>query len=531
MRARAASWFAAAVMLAACQPARAEGPAGPPADPPVAAEARSLDVNEFRVSGVTRLPTLEVEKVLTPFLGPGRSLEDVERARAALEKAYSSRGYQAVTVAIPRQTVRNGVVSLEVTEGRVVRLRVQGAEWFSPFDVKDMAPSMAVGSVPNFDEVVQDIVALNQIPDRRVTPSLRAGTLPGTIVADLNVEDRLPLHGSLELNDRYSAYTTPVRLNGAVRYDNLWQAGHSLALAFQVAPGSLKESLVLSLSYLARFPRVSWLTLSATGILQNSNVSTLGSVAVAGKGWVVATNASFTLPSTSSWFQSLSAGLAYKRFLEDVAGQQTPIGYLPVNAGYTASWQEPEWRMQASASTVFNVATWSSSPTEFDAKRYGATASFMSFRGDGSRTDVLPLGFEVGEKILGQYSPGPLIGPEQLAIGGIDTVRGYLEAQALGDFGLDGQFEVRSPMLFRGSGNLAFDGLQLLAFLDLGFVGIHKPLPEQQQDFFLWSAGAGGRFRALGHAGGALEVGVPFRTVGTTEKFHPRIHFKVWGEF
>jgi hemolysin activation/secretion protein len=492
---------------------------------------RMLDVNEFRVLGVTRLTMLELEATLAPFLGPGRTLEDVERARAALEKAYSSRGYQAVAVTIPKQTVRGGVVTLEVTEGKVVRLRVQGAEWYSPLDVKRMAPSMAEGSVPNFDAVVQDIVELNQLPDRRVTPSLRAGTEPGTIVAELNVDDRLPLHGSLELNDRYSANTTPLRLNGSLRYDNLWQAGHTLNASFQVAPGNLGESLVLSFSYLARFPRLSWFTLSASAIIQNSDVSTLGATAVAGKGWVASVNSSFTLPSTPTLFQSLSAGLSYKNFLETIADRQTPISYWPVNAGYSAGWMEEAWRMQASASTVFNLGMASAAPADFDAKRYGASPSFISFRADGSRTDILAGGFEIGEKVVGQYCPTPLVGPEQFAVGGVDSVRGYLEAQALGDYGVSSQLEARSPWLFKGPGSGGFEGLQLVAFLDLGVAGIHNPLPEQQQEFFLWGAGGGGRFRALGHAGGAIEVGVPFRTVGTTEQYQPRIYFKVWGEF
>jgi hemolysin activation/secretion protein len=525
--------LAAALMLAACPPARAEDPAAPPTVEPTTAPAvpRTIDVTEYRVKGVTRLTTIDVELTLAPFLGPGRALEDVERARAALEKAYASRGFQAVTVAIPQQTVRGGVVLLEVTEGKVVRLRVRGADWFAPSDIKNMAPSLAEGSVPNFDRIVEDIVALNQIPDRRVTPSLQAGTVPGTIVAALEVEDRMPLHGSLDLNNRYSALTTPLRLNGGVRYENLWQAGHSLAFAFQTAPGDFGESLVLSLSYLARFPRTSWLSLSATGVIQNSNVSTLGALAVAGKGWTVGARASFTLPSTPGWFQSITTGIDYKYFLEQVDVQETPIGYLPVSAVYAASWMEDAWRMQVTASTVFDIGDWSSSPDAFDAKRYGASGSFIYFRGEGSRTDILPLDFELSERILGQYSPVPLIGPEQFAVGGVDSVRGYLEAQALGDYGVDGQFEVRSPPLFRAGGKHGFGGLQLLAFVDLAFVGIHKPLPEQKQDFFLVGAGGGGTVRAFGVAGGALEVGVPFVTVGDTQQFTPRIHFRVWGEF
>jgi hemolysin activation/secretion protein len=90
--------------------------------------------------------------------------------------------------------------------------------------------------VPDFNAVTKDIVGLNQWPDRRVTPALRACVTPGTVDVDLNVEDKAPFHGSLELNNRRSPNTTGSRLIGTARYDNLWQLGHSFSFTYQVAP-------------------------------------------------------------------------------------------------------------------------------------------------------------------------------------------------------------------------------------------------------------------------------------------------------
>ena len=53
---------------------------------------------------------------------------------------------------------------------------------------------------------------------------------------DLNVKDKLPLHGSAELNNRASADTKPLRVNASLSYDNLWQLGHSVGASFQRAP-------------------------------------------------------------------------------------------------------------------------------------------------------------------------------------------------------------------------------------------------------------------------------------------------------
>ncbi|MGH8551373.1 MAG: POTRA domain-containing protein, partial [Methylococcales bacterium] len=60
-----------------------------------------------------------VERSVYPFLGQGKSIDDVDKARQSLETAYRSGGYATVLVDIPEQNVVNGVVYLNVTEGQV----------------------------------------------------------------------------------------------------------------------------------------------------------------------------------------------------------------------------------------------------------------------------------------------------------------------------------------------------------------------------------------------------------------------------
>ena len=89
-------------------------------------------------------------------------------------------------------------------------------------------------------------MALNQLADRKVTPSLRTGLVPGTVDIDLEVQDTFPLHGSVELNNRYSPDTTQLRVNGAISYNNLWQSGDSAGFSFKLAPERLADAKVFS---------------------------------------------------------------------------------------------------------------------------------------------------------------------------------------------------------------------------------------------------------------------------------------------
>src|SRR5262249_49756563 len=156
----------------------------------------------YRVEGAEALPQIEIEEAVYPFLGPNRSEADVEKARAALEKAYHEKGLQTVSVSVPPQNALRGFVVLKVTENKVGQLRGKGSRYFDLDRIKETAPSLQKGTLPNFKEVTKDIVTLNRWPDRRVTPALRAGVTPGTVDVDLNVEDTYPLHGSFEVNNR-----------------------------------------------------------------------------------------------------------------------------------------------------------------------------------------------------------------------------------------------------------------------------------------------------------------------------------------
>lgn len=93
---------------------------------------------------------------------------------------------------------------------------------------------------------------------------------------ELTVKDKFPLHGSVELNNRYSANTTPLRLDAAVSYGNLWQRGHTVGGAFQIAPQRISDALIYSGYYILPAPSIDWLSLMFSAIRQNSEVSTLG---------------------------------------------------------------------------------------------------------------------------------------------------------------------------------------------------------------------------------------------------------------
>jgi hemolysin activation/secretion protein len=539
--AKAASGGTAANVAGSAAP-----PAGAPEQKPAAAQR--FDIDDFAVEGADTLPQIEIEEAIYPFLGPNRSADDVEKARAALEKAYHDKGYQTVSVSVPQQNAQAKVISLKVTELKVGRLRVKNSRYFDLNKITDKAASLKEGTVPNFTDVTKDIVALNQWPDRRVTPALRAGITPGTVDVDLNVEDKVPLHASVEFNNRQSPNTTAPRITSTVHYDNLWQRGDSFSFSYQVAPQRPSDAEVFSGSYLARIEDVDWLSVLVYAVKSSSDVATVGGTNIVGPGQILGSRAVITLPTRENFFHTLSVGLDYKHFDQTVKlggdGFASPVTYYPVVASYGATFQNEKFTTQLNAAVTYNLRPLSSSPTDFDNKRFDASASFIHLNADLSHTQELPEGIQLYGKIQGQVADGPLVSSEQFSVGGLDTVRGYLESEVLGDNGIVGNIELRSPnvgdMLQKemkdetGQGAprfVTFNEWRFFGFADAGTVTVLRPLPEQQSKFDVWSYGIGTRFKFLEYLNGTVIYSVPMISQTVTEARNPRVNFRIWGEF
>ena len=489
-------------------------------------EVNYFDILEFQVQGNTKLTSEQIESAVYPLMGEKKTIQDVEKARESLEKTYHDNGYLTVLVDIPEQEVNNKIVKLNVTEGKVSRLRIKDSNYFSLGRIKALAPSVKEGEVPHFPTLQKDMTRLNRTADKRVTPVLKAGKTFGTVDVDLKVEDSLPLHASLELNDRFSQDTTRPRLGGTLKYDNLWQREHSLGLSFLISPENTDEVQVLSANYLMRFDDTDML-LAMYGVSSKSNVATVGGINILGDGTILGIRLIKPLPSLDNFYHSVSLGFDYKSFGQKIVFgnvSDAPVTYLPLTANYTATWQESKNITQLNTDVLLGIRGLVADESEFADRRDGAKPNFFVAKAELQRTQALPKDFEGFITLDAQYSGSPLIANEQYLAGGLDTVRGYLESEVSGDRAIHSTLELRSPPLFK---NISWiKDFKLFAFYDIARLNTIDADPAT-----LAGTGLGMRVKAARGINLNLDFAVPLKDAFVTDKGDFRSHIRFWYEF
>jgi hemolysin activation/secretion protein len=505
-----------------------------------AAPAPTFDLLEFEVEGNTVLDATTVEHALLPHMGPGRSIADVEAARSALERAFQEAGWLTVLVDLPEQPVLDGVVRLVVTEGRVGRLRVTGSRYYDQGRIRAVANEVAEGRVPNFNTLQNQLAELNRTPLRQVQPVLRQGAEPGTVEVELKVADQSPLSFSAELNNRHAADTKPLRLVAGLRWDNLLQREHSVALTAITAPQAPEQSRVLVASYTVPEPAErSW---TATLVASDSRLEPLGAGTVIGRGLTLGLRRSWSHYTPDS-AHTLVAGADYKnlseRFLVGDAEISTPLRYLPLQLQHSGQWQHGsgDWTTLTSTFTFAlsqvlerrvdcpgNVGP----VDQFACRRQGADGGFAWLRLDARHNLRLPLG-SLALRLGGQLATQPLVGGEQYSLGGAETVRGYYEGEAVGDLAALAAAEWRSPNLAAGAtGALAaLSELTLLVFAEAGRTTVLDPLPEQAAHQTLAGSGVGLRLRSGRLLAAELDLAWPLRNARGNPDRDPRWHARL----
>jgi hemolysin activation/secretion protein len=481
---------------------------------PRAVDEVPFDVKDITIGGATVYSAEELRPLTLAVIGKTVHLSDIIAVADAIEGKYRADGYLLTRAFVPAQRVGNGVFHIEIVEGYISAVSVEGSDEDSRARVeKFMAPVLA--SRPLKLAVIEGaLLRANELPGTSAAGLLRASAVePGasdlvvtlasgpattsmlsidnrgsestgrwTIEADTAIRSPFGDNGQIlltgtmnpELRRRWSAqgkYVEPIGSRGA-----------NLSFSFLDShgqPGGSIAGLQLITNTIAAGPRGSYplivtretkLSVDVGFTVESADVQALGA------------------PFSHDEWRVADAALTYEQtgFLRGVSNASLDLSKGLEILG-------------------------ASNPGSSDLSRPGGRPDFVKLSTVVRRTQEIYEGLNLAVVGIGQYAFSPLLLGEQMNYGGAQIGRGYDPASLTGDNGMGGDIELRYDF---HAPSLRLDLIQPYMFYDLAAVWSNLGSIPQNR---LESAGLGVRTVIMQRATVGLELAHTLIPLPTSE--------------
>jgi hemolysin activation/secretion protein len=406
---------------------------------------------------------------------------------------------------------------------------------------------------------LKELNQANSNPDLEINPVLALGQKPGTVDLELSIKDRLPLHASLEWNNQGTPDTPKQRLSGSIQYTNLFNRDQLLTFQTTQTPEDWGQVQVYGLSYVVPL-KSSGQTAVFYGALSQSNsqvpagtISTSGgNVSIPGNATIGGGRYVIPLDTGTKLSQQILLGLDYKHLDKSTASFPGGLGtavvsdrvnYAPLSINDTLVYPDDAGTTKISATAKGYVAGMvpggdkedfggdPSDPINHPGNRHGSTGTFLILQGGLERLQDLPKGSALSLKADGLWARAPLIPAEEYFAGGVDSVRGYLESEALGDNAFHWTLELFSPTIPTVHPDSLKESVQFTVFYDAGYLRTRQALPGQIDHQRLDGAGWGVRLKLTDYFQGRMDFAWAMKDAAITQAGDFFVHFSLKGMF
>ncbi|KPQ40109.1 MAG: Hemolysin activation/secretion protein [Phormidium sp. OSCR] len=478
-----------------------------------AEEIPEIWVREIEVLGNTVFSEAQLAELTAAYEGRSLVFEELINLRTAITDLYVANGYTTSGAFIPPQDVSDGVVQVQVVEGRLDRLTITGVRRLSEGWIRRRLERASDSplSLPALEQALQ---LLQQDPAiASVRAELMAGRGPGLSELQLTVTEAFPVEGRLQLANRNSPNVGSLRPSVEMEVYSPLGIGDSLLGEFGITEG-VREGFVryelpvnaentrLSLSYQRGRSRV---------VEEPFEVLEIRST---DEDWRLGVSHPLWETSNDVFRVGMSLGLQRSRtFLFDDEPFSFSDGPEDGRSNLTVLQLTQDWSSRSPAEVVAARSQFSLGVDAFNATRNetGPDGLFFAWLGQFQWVRSLAPDTLLVTRMAAQLAADPLLPISQFGLGGPDTVRGYLQNQRVGDSGVMLSLEFRYPLI-RDPGGLGL--VQIAPFFDVGTVwnlGSDREIPNPQT---LLGTGVGLRWEMSPDFSATVDWGIPLVDVG-----------------
>lgn len=439
-----------------------------PQTPPPEVSAK-VKVQRVEVLGSTAFSQAELQAAVASFIGQEATFEDLLAIRAAITTLYTEKGYTTSGAFLPPQDVTNGVVQIQVVEGAIEKIDIQGLRRLRTSYVRSRfklatQPPVNIRRLEEVLQLLQDNPLISN-----VQAELSAGTAPGLSVLTLTLKEAQPLTASFLVENRDSPNVGSIRGTASITHNNFLGFGDRFSVDYGMSQGINAYNIYYELPINARN--------SAVYLRYNKSISR-----------IVETPFNYVDASADASYLSIGFRQPLVKTIDsefilglslDLRRSQTFLfGDAPFSFPPLADSEQGKTRLNV---LRFSQEGFNRSKTQVLAARSqfsfgldvfdttvtdsGADGRFTSWLGQFYWAKSLGKDTVLIARAAAQLSFDPLLSTEQFSFSGNETVRGYRQSQLLADNGIMGSLEVQFPIVRKSSG---IGTIQLIPFFDIG---------------------------------------------------------------
>lgn len=199
---------------------------------------KKIQVDKFVLTGNSLFSEEKLLERIAQYIGVPVTLGEIYEAADSIQRFYRSQGYMLASVYVPAQKISSGTVRLEIIEGKLADILVDGElESYEPKFIIEQFDSLQQGDVLTSNALEEAVLLLNDMPGL----TGRAVILPGAEYGTSNVAIRAKEERALTtvtLTNHGRKSTGEINLQVGLQYVNPFFQGDQISLSAVVSEES-----------------------------------------------------------------------------------------------------------------------------------------------------------------------------------------------------------------------------------------------------------------------------------------------------
>ncbi|MBD2732160.1 ShlB/FhaC/HecB family hemolysin secretion/activation protein [Nostoc sp. FACHB-892] len=479
----------------------------------------TFTVKQFEIVGSTVFSQKKLNEVLKDFINKPITFAQLLKARSKIIEFYNQKGYITSGAYIPEQTVKNGIVQIQVVEGELEDIQITGTRRLNPNYIRSRIIANGASNPLNQKRLLESLQLLQLNPlIKSLSAKLFAGSRTNTSLLSIKITEADTFSTKIVLDNRPPPQSGSFRRQLQVKESNLLGIGDSILLTYSNTDGS--NSIDVSYS-LPLNPRNGTFTFRYGNRPENVIEKPFGILDI--ESTPQRYELTFRQPLLQTLNQEFALGIAAYHRESQISSsvfeqEDVPLSLLSPGA-------DAEGNTRVSALRFFQ--DWTSrnsqeviaarSQFSFGIGAFNATINytdpdsrFFAWRGQAQWVRLLAPDTLLLIRGDVQLASTKLLTSEQFGLGGVNSVRRYRQDLLLRDNGALVSAELRLPILrvprWKGV-------LQFTPFVDVGTAWSNSSSRDDTNT--LAAVGLGLRWLQGSNFTAGIEWGIPLFSVDT----------------